>query len=198
MKTDLPNETFSTRDAAQLLRVSVRTIQLWVEDGRLQAWKTPGGHRRILRHSVEDMLASRKTQGSSSDFFEILVVEDDPLNLRLLMLQLNSLGSQVRIRSATNGFEALLLIGERCPNLLITDLVMPNLDGLQMLETLRTTPLIQPMQIIVTTGLSDQEVQRRGGLPMGITKFHKPLPYAQLLRLVSAHVEIWHAQGVST
>ena len=43
----------TTRDAANLLGVSVGTVKLWVERGLLQAWKTSGGHRRISRESVQ-------------------------------------------------------------------------------------------------------------------------------------------------
>jgi excisionase family DNA binding protein len=49
----------TTREAANLLDASVRTIQIWVEQGQLKAWKTPGGHRRILRSSVNEVLAKR-------------------------------------------------------------------------------------------------------------------------------------------
>ena len=48
-----------TREAAEVIGVSVRTVQLWVENGSLEAWKTPGKHRRILRASVEALLAQR-------------------------------------------------------------------------------------------------------------------------------------------
>ena len=46
----------TTRQAATQLGVSVGTVQLWVESGLLQAWKTAGGHRRVLRDSVESLL----------------------------------------------------------------------------------------------------------------------------------------------
>lgn len=46
----------TTREAAQLLGVSVGTIQLWVEKGLLEAWKTGGGHRRVVRDSIERLL----------------------------------------------------------------------------------------------------------------------------------------------
>ena len=45
------SEVVSTSDAARQLGVSVRTIQLWVESGRLAAWKTAGNHRRIYQYS---------------------------------------------------------------------------------------------------------------------------------------------------
>ena len=75
----------STRQAAELLDVSLRTIQLWVESGALKAWKTPGGHRKISISSVEQLIESRKSVINSSSQkvnpnnrdFSILIVEDD-------------------------------------------------------------------------------------------------------------------------
>lgn len=49
-------DILTTADAAELLGVSIRTAQLWVESGRLPSWKTPGGHRRIPRQAVMDLI----------------------------------------------------------------------------------------------------------------------------------------------
>jgi len=52
---------YTTIETAKLLGVSVRTVQLWVENGSLEAWKTAGGHRRIVASSVDDyMLRQQK------------------------------------------------------------------------------------------------------------------------------------------
>lgn len=53
----------STRDVAQVLGMAVRSVQLMVDRGELEAWKTPGGHRRISKASVERWLAQRQGQG---------------------------------------------------------------------------------------------------------------------------------------
>lgn len=59
------SDTVSTRQAAKLLCASVRTVQIWVDNGKLVAWKTPGGHRRVLRASVDEMLAERQRASTS-------------------------------------------------------------------------------------------------------------------------------------
>lgn len=178
-------DTCSTREAATLLGVSVRAAQLWVEQGRLQAWKTPGGHRRILRRSVEAMLAQRRQETVSlATPFEVLVVEDDPVQRLLYEETFRKLGPGVSLRSATTGIEGLIRIGERRPDLLITDLMMPGVDGFEMLETLRSGVLAQPMHIVVATALDDDDLRERGGLPPGVTLFHKPVPLKTLLNLV--------------
>ena len=67
----------SSREAADLLGISLRTAQLWVENGVLVAWKTPGGHRRILLSSVQQVLAERSkiTQpGIASAKLRVVVV----------------------------------------------------------------------------------------------------------------------------
>ena len=73
-------EVMGTQRAAETLGVSVRTVQLWVENGTLKAWKTPGKHRRILRSSVEAVLAERAGE-QDADLLaaqDVLVVEDEP------------------------------------------------------------------------------------------------------------------------
>lgn len=52
-------EDCSTRDVARVLGLAVRSVQLMVDRGELEAWKTPGGHRRIARASVERWLNKR-------------------------------------------------------------------------------------------------------------------------------------------
>lgn len=57
---ELPERVFcTTREAAETLGVSVGTVQGWVENGWLEAWKTAGGHRRVLRASVHRLLSTR-------------------------------------------------------------------------------------------------------------------------------------------
>ena len=81
----MDREYCSTSDAAQMLGVSLGTVQQMVENGLLEAWKTAGGHRRIKVASVEDYLR-RRTSGSSTHStgqLRVLVAEDDLIMQRL-------------------------------------------------------------------------------------------------------------------
>ena len=123
----------STREAADLLGISLRTAQLWVESGVLLAWKTSGGHRRILRKSVDALLAERVRQAggsisspaSSKAGLKVVVVEDDQDLLRLIELSLSDLPQNIEVRSAKDGFAGLVLVGQFLPDLVIADLNMP-------------------------------------------------------------------------
>lgn len=180
--------TCTTREAAQLLGISLRTAQLWVEDGRLSAWKTPGGHRRICRRSIEAMLEQRvRAMHHKVAGFDILIVEDDPVIREIYASKLSSLGNDVQLRFAPEGYSGLIALGERPPQLLISDLMMPGIDGFQMLRSLEGNPRLAATGIVVVTSLSEEDIAERGGLPNGVAILHKPLQAARLIKLVQAH-----------
>lgn len=176
----------STRQAAELLGVSLRTAQLWVESGVLRAWKTAGGHRRIPRSSVDELLAQRRKAIAvpSRNIFKLLVVEDETDLLKLYRLQVEGWGLPVTLITATNGFEALIRIGETKPDLLITDLNMPGMDGFRMIRMLRANPDFRSMDVIAVTALGREEITDRGGLPADVRIFTKPVPFSELERIV--------------
>src|ERR1700761_8818492 len=91
----------TSREAARLLEVSVKTAQMWAESGVLQAWKTPGGHRRITRRSVDELLAQRRRVLDASPATQsvaqarrhrVLIVEDDSRARRLYELTMTHWG----------------------------------------------------------------------------------------------------------
>lgn len=183
----------TTREAAQMLGVSLRTAQLWAESGLLEAWKTDGGHRRISRHSVERLLASPAANSPSNNSAQtaptipvtvpplsILVVEDERSLCRVYELTIARWDMKPVVATAHDGYEALIRMGMVRPDLLITDLRMPGMDGFRMLQTVRELPELAGMAIVVVTGLDPEEIADHGGLPEDIQVLPKPIPFAQL------------------
>ena len=129
-------EFLSTRQAALRLGVSLGTVQNMVESGALDAWKTAGGHRRIPATSVEAMLARRKSQSSTTETvasLDILIAEDDPILQKLYQATFERWNLPLQLRIVDNGFEGLLQVGQRMPDVLIADLMMPGMDGFEMM-----------------------------------------------------------------
>ncbi len=192
----------TTREAATLLGVSVGTAQLWVESGILQAWKTAGGHRRINRESVERLLHKSGShaiaqvptelppaaKANGPDRLRVLVVEDDPNLLRLYQSQMARWPFHPDVMAISNAIAALIMIGRRAPDLLVTDLHMPGLDGFGMLRVLRNDPAIAKTRIVVVSGLDAGEIDRRGGLPDGVEVLPKPIPFRRLQDIALALV----------
>lgn len=191
MKQPVSKEFCTTAEAATLLGVAHRTIQLWVEAGTLQAWKTAGGHRRIAMSSVERVLAERAGALSTARpaapgkprKFKVLVVDDDPSLLRLYELEMQGWNLPLEILKAHDGFDALLKIGEQRPDLLISDLSMPGMDGFRMVATLRSDPQRAGLRIIVVSGLDPATIASLG-LPADIPVFTKPVAFKRLQEAV--------------
>ena len=119
----------------------------------------------------------------------VLVVDDDAPLLRLYELEVATWKLDVDVVKATNGFEALIRIGEQRPDILITDLSMPGMDGSRMIRTLRADPAYATMAVIVVSGL-DPSTVRSMGLPGDLPFFTKPAPFAALRAAVEEALAI--------
>ena len=177
----------TTRDAAKVLGVTLRTVQLWVDSGILEAWKTEGGHRRVSVASVEHLadtgIPSAKPHDEPEVRFKILVVEDDMALLKLYKMRMACWNLPLDITLAHNGYEALMHVGRDSPDMFISDLCMPGIDGLQMLRNLSTSRFREGMEIVVVTGMNPADLAGMGGLPPSVRCFYKPLPFADLCLL---------------
>ncbi len=177
------SEYLSTRQAALRLGVSLGTVQNMVENGALEAWKTAGGHRRIPAASVDALLAKRRNLTPSAhetgSQLDILIAEDDPTLQLLYQMTLENWGLPIKLRIVANGFDGLLQVGQRMPDILIADLMMPGMDGFEMIRRLRANPDLARMDIIVVSAIDRDEIQK-AGLPTDITIFGKPIPFHEI------------------
>jgi len=191
LKPGVDHPVYTTRTAAKQLGVSLRTVQLWVDSGILQAWKTPGGHRRVTISSVQKLLRhgdKRMVHNPGQDQgFVMLLVEDDADLLRFYELTINSWHLPLKLVTAENGYEGLMLIGELQPDLIITDLIMPGLDGFDMIHALRANSLLSDTDVIIMTSMAQMEIDDRGGLPQEYSILFKPVSFSQMrLKVVTS------------
>jgi len=188
-------EFYTTIQAAKLLGVSVRTVQLWVENGSLDAWKTAGGHRRIVASSVDDYIhANQTTSSGSSNKMRVLVVEDNPTVSKFYEAAIKSWNQSIDVVTKKDGFDGLVEIGKQVPDLLISDIYMPGMDGLQMIRSLYKSELLPIERIIVISGLSQESISERGGIPSGIDFFAKPIDVGLLKTAVFNKLSIQEVQ----
>ena len=182
-------EYCSTSDAAQMLGVSLGTVQQMVENGLLDAWKTAGGHRRIRITSVESFLRKRQTgslTASPGASLYVLVAEDDRMMQAMYESTMANWEAPIKVKVVSSGFEGLVEIGRQVPDLLVADLVMPDLDGFAMIRRLRADPQLAHMDIIVVTGLSEEDIEEQGGLPDDVIIYTKPIPFRELKGYIQA------------
>ncbi|MCK4708537.1 MAG: response regulator, partial [Gammaproteobacteria bacterium] len=166
--------------------------QLWTKNGLLRAWRTAGGHRRIARSSVEEILSQKRAvSGSEKQHrLSVVIVEDDKKQLRMYEKFLITLFGDVDIVTAHDGYEGLFKIGYTSPDIIITDLKMPLMDGFQMINALQRQPELANCSIIVISALTEEEIKVRGGLPQRIKVITKPVLFDELDRLIQNKLQL--------
>lgn len=194
------SESYSTLEVAKRLGVTVQTVQRWVDAGHLSCWRTVGGHRRIDADSFERFQAATAQRGPVGAPVTValeptprqpigvriaLIVDDAAADREMLGYLMRRLRPDWQLEFADNGFAALLAIGRTPPDLLITDLAMPHLDGPAMLRTLAAAPEKRGMAILAVSSHSKSEIDAMGGLPAGVRFLSKPVDRAALERFLA-------------
>ncbi|MBF0454578.1 MAG: response regulator [Magnetococcales bacterium] len=176
----------NTSEAGRLLGVSPRTVHYWIDKGYLKSWKTAGGHRRISLASINAQLKKQQVNlhdGGAKEL-TLLIVEDDSVFVDVYLGAIKSWGYPLRVVLADNGFQGLIRLGEEQPDVVITDLKMPAMDGFKMVRTITSTADYGDILLIAITSLSQQEIAERGGLPAGVEVFYKPPPMSRIRALI--------------
>ncbi len=189
-KTPSNDELMTTREVGEVLGVAVRTVQLWVESGVLPAWRTAGGHRRIARSAVERLTRERSHMlapvvhglaAPSTRPLRLLVVEDDADLRQLFSMMVEGWRFPVELSTANDGFQGLVRIGQWMPDMVVTDLNMPGMNGFEMVRSLKLAGSdYADLQVVAVTALSAGDVADRGGLPEGTVVFQKPVDFAAI------------------
>lgn len=192
MNTPPQEDYCGTFFAAKLLGLSVGTIQGLVEKTELQAWKTQGGHRRISMQSIREYQRKHGLAEvpEKTRYLKVLVVEDDANMLEVFKSTIDGWTLQVDCSLMSSAMEALIDINTIKPDLLITDLKMPGVDGFELLRTLRANPNFSSMVLVAMTGLSSAEIAERGGLPPQSVIIQKPVDMRWLQGFIAALVAI--------
>ena len=138
--------------AAKFLGVAQSTIRKWSDQGRVPAFYTPGGHRRYRRRDLE-LFLDRSGPGGKSGGPLVLVVDDDARLREFMRVNLEMEGYSVR--EASSAEEALAVIEDQAPELVLLDVVMPGVDGWQMLQRMQERHGSIP--VIMFSGKVDDE-----------------------------------------
>lgn len=192
-------EHLTTFQVARLLGVAVRSVQLMVNREELQAWKTPGGHRRITRESLAQWLLAHPEHKkgelvdrpatapapsapaapalppgpSTSGRPVVLLIEDSIHYQNLVRLLMEESFPGVDLQTANDGISGMAMFGAVRPDVLVVDLMLPGIDGATLIGALRTNPAFHAARLIVVTSLTADEIQKYRFVLQGVTVIHK-------------------------
>jgi len=147
----------TTHQIAGLLGVSERTVANWIDRGHLDAFRTPGGHRRVAPKALREFLITREMPipEELSEDIHILIVEDDPMVADTLKGFLMEDGSPYKVTAIGDGVSALIDIGNRKPKVVLLDILMPGMDGLEVCRKIRANDELRDVEVIFVTGYTD-------------------------------------------
>ena len=149
--------------AAKYLGVAQSTLRKWTDGGRVPAFKTPGGHRRYRRRDLDSFLEhSGQTVEPSGPL--VLIVDDDASVRAFVRANLELEGYSVR--EAADATQGLNLLEERLPDLILLDVMMPQMDGWEMLRRVQERHGVGAIPVIMFSGKVDErqlaEATKRG------------------------------------
>ena len=146
-------------EVADMLMLSVAAVRQWAQKGDLKALTTPGGHRRFLPQDVADFAEKRNIRLSQKEIkkIKVLIIDDDKSLSRYLVALLSAKDSPFITEQAFDGFEAGQKIHVFQPDVVLLDLMMPGMSGIQVCENLKKNPKTQKIRVIAMTGFASPE-----------------------------------------
>ncbi|CAN5168180.1 hypothetical protein BH10PSE17_BH10PSE17_04980 [soil metagenome] len=171
------DDHYSTIEAGRLLGLATRSVQLMVDRGELEAWKTSGGHRRISKASVDKLLQARESgmgkpqaasaaapvkqarKGGSGDLDSptILLIEDSQHFQRLIAAIVEESLPKASLTISSDGITGLATFGRIQPDLLLVDIMLPGIDGAALITALGRDPMFSASRVIVVTSLDEKQ-----------------------------------------
>ena len=196
---------YTTLEVAKMLGMAVRSVQLMVDRGDLQAWKTPGGHRRITRDSLERWIkgsragvtgvaamhggASLRPSGRrrhSVHVPRILLIEDSAHFQGLVSTLVKQRYPAIELLVSADAIAGLVSFGHLQPDLIIVDILLPGMDGATLITGLRNHALFGNCKLVVLTALDAQQREPYAAALDGVDVVHKPRLVQELPPLIEA------------
>ncbi|RJQ57539.1 MAG: response regulator [Desulfobacteraceae bacterium] len=178
------DEVLTVFQVSKCCNVTPKTIINWIESGHINAYKTVGGHRRIKK---SDLLEFMKNQGIPIPASElcsgrkrILVVDDDAIIVETIVQALEEDENDYEVISASDGFEAGIQVNHFKPDLLILDIMMPDIKGPEVCRRIKSDPETRNAKIIVLSAYLDDAKFKQMKEYGADACFSKPLPLPQL------------------
>ena len=152
-------EWLTLGQAASYLGVAQSTVRKWSDGGRLSAFYTPGGHRRFRRGDLDAFLAGSSGGTATAEKPLVLVVDDDEQLREFIRVNLEMDGYVVR--EAGSAAEGLAALEEQAPALVLLDVMMPQVDGFEMLRRMQERHGLGSVPVIMFSGKVDEETASR-------------------------------------
>ena len=183
---------FTTGEAAKICKVSQQTIIRCFDNGQLKGFRVPGSRfRRIPREALYRFM---KDNGIPTDALEsgkrkVLLVDDDTELVELMSKVLDEDG-RFEVRIATTGFDAGMMVKEYRPDLIVLDVMLPDINGKEVCHRVRADNTLEDVRILCISGMVEEEKIQELKLSGADEFLHKPFDIEELIDRMCGLLEI--------
>lgn len=183
---------FTTGEAAKICKVSQQTIIRCFDSGQLKGFRVPGSRfRRIPRQELYSFMRSNgiPTDALESGRRKILVVDDDKELVELINDALDRDG-RFEVRTANNGFDAGMMLQEYRPDLIVLDIMLPDINGKAVCQRVRQDRGMDEVKVICISGMVEEDKISELRAAGADDFLHKPFEIDTLLSRICDALEI--------
>jgi excisionase family DNA binding protein len=183
---------FTTGEAAKICKVSQQTIIRCFDNGQLRGFRVPGSRfRRIPREALYRFM---KDNGIPTDALEsgkrkVLLVDDDAELVELMTKVLEEDG-RFEVRVAGTGFDAGMMVKEYRPDLIILDVMLPDINGKEVCHRVRADLSLEDVRILCISGMIEDDKIQELKLSGADDFLHKPFDIEELIERMCAQLEV--------
>ncbi len=188
---------FTTGEAAKICKVSQQTIIRCFDNGQLKGFRVPGSRfRRIPR---EHLFRFMKDNGIPTDALEsgkrkVLLVDDEADLVDLMKAALDEDG-RFEVRSAGNGFDAGMMVKEYRPDIIVLDLMLPDINGREVCHRVRADSSLENVRILCISGMVEDDKIQELRLSGADDFLQKPFEMETLLKRMCQLLEMEPARA---
>lgn len=188
---------FTTGEAAKICKVSQQTIIRCFDNGQLKGFRVPGSRfRRIPR---EHLFRFMKDNGIPTDALEsgkrkVLLVDDEADLVDLMKAALDDDG-RFEVRSAGNGFDAGMMVKEYRPDIIVLDLMLPDINGREVCHRVRADSSLENVRILCISGMVEDDKIQELRLSGADDFLQKPFEMDALLKRMCQLLEMEPARA---
>src|ERR1700733_4144048 len=183
---------FTTGEAAKICKVSQQTIIRCFDNGQLKGFRVPGSRfRRIPREALYKFM---KDNGIPTDALEsgkrkVLLVDDDADLLQVMTTVLEEDG-RFEIRVASNGCDAGMMVKEYRPDMIVLDVMLPDINGREVCHRVRADTSLEDVRILCISGMIEEDKVQELRLSGADDFLHKPFDIEELIERMCAQLEV--------
>ncbi len=178
----------TTFQAAEFCKITPNTLKNWIKSNGLQAHRTAGGHYRILKDDLLIFMKRNNIPVPEKGLIirkRILIVDDDSMVRETMAKFIRKNYSYLEVATAGDGFEAGIQVSQFNPDIIILDLMMPQMDGFSVCRRIKENPLTSAIRIIILTGFGIDKNVRKAYECGADLVLKKPLKSERLLEEIN-------------